>query len=63
MKKLRDKLFAEGKVYKLSTTEDNLFSSSSADSDFVLGYSASVQRTWKTKGRTFKEIEDTATKN
>ncbi len=64
MKKLRDKLFAEGKVDNLVTTEDILFSSSSAAADFVLGYSTSGPRTWKTKdGRTLKEIEDTATKN
>lgn len=62
MKKLRDKIFAEGKVVNLTTTEDILFSSSSAAADFVLGYSASGPRTWKTKdGRTLKEIEDRAT--
>lgn len=62
MKKLRDKIFAEGKVVNLTTTEDILFSSSSAAADFVLGYSASGPRTWKTKdGRTLKEIEDSAT--
>ena len=63
MKKLRDRIFAEGKVDNLVTTEDILFSSSSAAADFVLGYSASGPRTWKTKdGRTLKEIEDNATK-
>lgn len=62
MKKLRDKLFADGKVDHLITTEDILFSSSSAAADFVLGYSASGPRTWKTKdGRTLKEIEGTVT--
>lgn len=62
MKKLRDKIFAEGKVVNLTTTEDILFSSSSAAADFVLGYSVSGPRTWKTKdGRTLKEIEDRAT--
>lgn len=62
MKKLRDKIFADGKVENLTTTEDILFSSSSAAADFVLGYSASGPRTWKTKdGRSLKEIEDSAT--
>lgn len=63
MKKLRDKLFADGKVDdNLITTEDILFSSSSAAADFVLGYSVSGPGTWKTKdGRTLKEIEGTAT--
>lgn len=58
MKRLREKIFAEAKVENLVTTEDILFSSSSAAADFVLGYSASGPRTWKTKdGRTLKEIE------
>ncbi|MBF1103809.1 MAG: DUF4357 domain-containing protein [Solobacterium sp.] len=36
-----------------------LFSSSSAAADFILGYSVSGPRTWKTKGgRTLKELED-----
>ncbi len=62
MKKLREKIFTEGKVENLVTTEDILFSSSSAAADFVLGYSVSGPRTWKTKeGRTLKEIEDCAT--
>lgn len=62
MKKLRDKIFADGKVVNMTTTEDILFSSSSAAADFVLGYSASGPRTWKAKdGRTLKEIEDSAT--
>ncbi len=64
MKKLRDRIFAEGKVENLVTAEDILFSSSSAAADFVLGYSASGPRTWKTKdGRSLKEIEDSATKD
>ena len=64
MKKLRDKIFADGKVENLTTTEDILFSSSSAAADFVLGYSASGPRTWKTKdGRSLKDIEDSATIN
>lgn len=62
MIKLRDKLFNDGKVDNLTTTEDILFSSSSAAADFVLGYSVSGPRAWKTKdGRTLKEIEGTAT--
>lgn len=62
MKKLRDKIFADGKVENMTTTEDILFSSSSAAAEFVLGYSASGPRTWKAKdGRTLKEIEDNAT--
>ncbi len=64
MKKLRDRIFAEGKVENLVTAENILFSSSSAAADFVLGYSASGPRTWKTKdGRSLKEIEDSATKD
>ena len=62
MKKLRDRIFADGKVENMTTTEDILFSSSSAAAEFVLGYSASGPRTWKAKdGRTLKEIEDNAT--
>lgn len=62
MKKLRDKMFADRKVENLTTTEDLLFSSSSAAADFVLGYSASGPRTWKNKdGKSLKEIEDSAT--
>jgi len=58
MKKLREKLFSDGKVDNLITTEDILFSSSSAAADFVTGYSVSGPRTWKTKdGKTLKEIE------
>lgn len=62
MKKLRDRIFAEGKIENMTTTEDILFSSSSAAADFVLGYSASGPRTWKAKdGRTLKEIDDNST--
>lgn len=62
LKKLRDKLFAEGKVDNLITTENILFSSSSAAADFVLGYSVSGPRTWKRKdGLTLKEIEEKET--
>lgn len=41
MQKLRQKLFDAGKVKDLTTTEDILFSSSSAAADFILGYSVS----------------------
>lgn len=59
MVKLREKYLKEGKVENLVTAEDLLFSSSSAAADFVLGYSVSGPRTWKTKdGRSLKEIED-----
>lgn len=59
MVKLREKYWKEGKVEDLKTTEDLLFSSSSAAADFVLGYSVSGPRTWKTKdGRSLKEIGD-----
>lgn len=59
MVKLREKYLKEGKVENLVTTEHLLFSSSSAAADFVLGYSVSGPRTWKTKdGRSLKEIED-----
>lgn len=59
MIKLREKLFRGGKVQNLVTTEDILFSSSSAAADFVLGYSVSGPRTWKTKdGRSLKDIEN-----
>ena len=59
MVKMREKYLKEGKVENLVTTEDLLFSSSSAAADFVLGYSVSGPRTWKTKdGRSLKEIED-----
>lgn len=62
IKKLRDRLFAEGKVENMIMTEDILFSSSSAAADFVLGYSVSGPRTWKTKdGRTLKELEASVT--
>lgn len=59
MQKQRQKLFDSSKVNDLVTTEDILFSSSSAAADFILGYSVSGPRTWKTKdGRTLKEIEE-----
>lgn len=58
MQKQRQKLLDSSKVDDLVTTEDILFSSSSAAADFILGYSVSGPRTWKNKaGRTLKEIE------
>lgn len=58
MQKLRQKLFDSNKVENLTTTEDILFSSSSAAADFILGYSVSGPQKWKTKdGRSLKEIE------
>jgi predicted GIY-YIG superfamily endonuclease len=59
MFKLREKYQSEGKVDNLITTEDILFSSSSAAADFVLGYSVSGPRMWKSKdGCSLKEIGD-----
>lgn len=59
VQKQRLKLFDSSKVDNLVTTEDILFSSSSAAADFILGYSVSGPRTWKTKdGKTLKELED-----
>ena len=62
MQKQRQKLFDSPKVNDLVTTEDILFSSSSAAADFILGYSVSGPRTWKTKdGKSLKEIETNQT--
>lgn len=62
MQKQRQKLFDSAKVNNLVTTEDILFSSSSAAADFILGYSVSGPRTWKTKhGKSLKDIEDAVT--
>ena len=62
MQKQRQKLFDSSKVNDLVTTEDILFSSSSAAADFILGYSVSGPRTWKTKDCiTLKEIEENET--
>lgn len=59
MVKLRSKHMNSTSVDGFVTVENILFSSSSAAADFVLGYSASGPRTWKTKeGRSLKEIED-----
>lgn len=58
--KLREKYLSDGKVENLTTTEDILFSSSSAAADFILGYSVSGPKTWTDRsGRSLKEIEDT----
>lgn len=57
--KLRDKLFTEGKVVDLVTTEDLLFTSSSAAAGFILGYSVSGPLSWKNKdGVSLKDIEN-----
>ena len=62
MLKQRQKLFDSSKVENLITTEDILFSSSSAAADFILGYSVSGPKTWKTKdGKSLKEIESNQT--
>lgn len=56
--KLREKLISSSKLSDFCLLEDMLFSSSSAAADFVLGYSASGPRSWKTKdGRTLKDLE------
>lgn len=63
MQKQRQKLLDSPKVDGLVTTEDILFSSSSAAADFILGYSVSGPRSWKNKeGKTLKEIESNQTK-
>jgi hypothetical protein len=56
--KLREKYFQDGHVKDLVLTDDILFSSSSAAADFLLGYSVSGPRTWKTTdGRALKDLE------
>lgn len=60
---LRKKHLASNKVKDFVTTEDILFSSSSAAADFVTGYSVSGPATWKNAaGVTLKELEANATK-
>lgn len=60
--KQRQKLFDSSKVENLITTEDILFSSSSAAAEFILGYSVSGPRIWKTKdGKSLKKIESNQT--
>ncbi|MDO4952927.1 MAG: GIY-YIG nuclease family protein [Synergistaceae bacterium] len=59
MRALRQKLFENGKVQNFHTTEDLLFSSSSAAADFLLGYNVSGPKTWKNKnGVSLKEIDN-----
>lgn len=60
---LRKKHLASNKVKDFVTTEDILFSSSSAAADFITGYSVSGPVTWKNAaGVTLKELEANATK-
>jgi len=62
MQQLRQTLIDSDKVQNWKTTEDILFSSSSAAADFILGYSVSGPQMWKTKdGRTLKDIENSQT--
>ena len=62
MQKLRQTLIDSDKVQNWKTTEDILFSSSSAAADFILGYSVSGPQMRKTKdGRTLKDIENSQT--
>ena len=58
VRKMREKYIAGGKVISEITTEDILFSSSSAAADFVLGSSVSGPATWKDEdGVSLKELE------
>ena len=59
MKSIREKHIASGLVNEEHiTTEDILFSSSSAAADFVTGYSVSGPAVWKNiKGQSLREIE------
>ncbi|MDD5908407.1 MAG: GIY-YIG nuclease family protein [Clostridia bacterium] len=60
---LRKKHLASNKVKDFVTTENILFSSSSAAADFVTGYSVSGPATWKNAaGVTLKELEAKAAK-
>ena len=62
MQRLRQETLDSNKVQNLKTTEDILFSSSSAAASFILGYNVSGPQTWKTKeGQTLKEIESKQT--
>jgi len=55
----REQLKNEGKIDENNKlTDDILFSSPSAASDFIIGYSTSGPMTWKNhQGKTLKEIE------
>ena len=55
---LRNKLLAAGKIKDLVTTEDILFSSSSAAGAVLAGYNVSGPMNWKNaSGKSLKEIE------
>ena len=59
----REKYIENNTISNFVTTEDILFSSSSAAACFVLGYSVSGPRTWKTAdGCSLKEFEENITK-
>mgnify|MGYP002856820649 FL=1 len=61
---LRKKHFDAGRVKDLITTEDIIFSSSSAAADFVTGYSVSGPANWKNRnGITLKELESKDSNN
>lgn len=54
----RNKLLAAGKIKDLVTTEDILFSSSSAAGAVLAGYNVSGPMNWKNaSGKSLKEIE------
>lgn len=57
--KLRNQYVSEGILVDGYLTKDVLFSSPSAASDFILGYSSSGPKSWKNKeGKTLKEINE-----
>lgn len=61
--KQREEILKSNKVEGRTTTEDILFSSSSAAACFILGYSVSGPSIWKTQyGKALKDIEDDETK-
>lgn len=54
----RERYLTDGKIKDWTTTEDLLFSSSSAAAAFILGYNVSGPQAWKdSEGKTLKEIE------
>lgn len=62
LKKLRDQYFQDGHVKDGRTTQDILFTSSSAAAGFAVGYSISGPATWMDEsGKTLKQIESAAT--